>query len=120
MIGKVHQRHPTVPVVFRLPNCPDFTIEFVVDTGFEGDLTLPAAAVTALGLPFDQIIVANLADNAGRQIDAHQAVIVWHGIEQKAQVLAMGRRPLLGTRLLDGNKLAIEFADGLGDQIDPL
>jgi predicted aspartyl protease len=27
-------------------------IEFVVDTGFEGALSLPIDAITALGLPF--------------------------------------------------------------------
>ena len=35
--------HPTVPVTFRLPGYPDLTIEFVVDTGFVGFLTLPAS-----------------------------------------------------------------------------
>ncbi len=32
--GTVKDGHATVNVIFRLPNIPDFTIEFVIDTGF--------------------------------------------------------------------------------------
>jgi len=43
-----------VGVTLRLPNQSGLEIEFVVDTGFEGALTLPPTAVAALGLPFFQ------------------------------------------------------------------
>ena len=50
MTGTVVHLHALLPVTFRLPDQPDLTIEFVVDTGFTGELTLPAPAVAAMGL----------------------------------------------------------------------
>ena len=112
MNGTVLGRQPMVPVVIRLPGQPDFTIDFVVDTGYEGSLTLPLTAIMALGLSFDQQIIANFADNRHSLVDAYVATIVWHGAELDVPVLATGKRPLLGTMLLDGNDLAVRFADG--------
>src|SRR5262249_33097661 len=100
-----------VQVAFRLLNQPDLGIECVVDTGFEGALALPPDAIAALGLPFYQGIFANLADNSNVSVDAYQAVIVWKGQDVSVAVLAMGRRPLLGTALLAGNELVAQFVD---------
>lgn len=49
--GRVINRKAVVPVVFRLPTQPNFSINFVVDTGFNDYLTLPLQAVTAMNLP---------------------------------------------------------------------
>lgn len=51
MTGRVEHLHVLLPVTLRLPNQPELTIEFVVDTGFTGFLTLPPTAVAALRLP---------------------------------------------------------------------
>jgi clan AA aspartic protease len=100
-----------VGVVFRLSNQPNLRIEFVLDTGFEGALTLPPDAVAALGLfPLGQTD-AHLADDSYTQIAVHEATIVWDGREVDVAVLAMGNRPLLGTALLDGFNLNADFAD---------
>ena len=48
MTGHVVQRHALLPVTFRLLNQNEFAIEFVVDTGFSGELTLPIAAIEAM------------------------------------------------------------------------
>jgi clan AA aspartic protease len=109
--GNVAGLQARVGVVFRLRNQPDLTIEFVVDTGFEGALTLPHRAVAALGLPFLEVRFANLADDSHAQVDIHQATIVWDGQEVDVAVLAMGTRPLLGTALLDGFNLSADFED---------
>ena len=52
MIGRVYHLHLLLPVTFRLASQPDLAIEFVVDTGFTGFLTLPPAAVSAMRLPY--------------------------------------------------------------------
>jgi predicted aspartyl protease len=39
--GIVKGRHATIGVVFRLPNRPNFSIDFVIDTGFTDHLSLP-------------------------------------------------------------------------------
>lgn len=101
-----------VGVLFCLPGQPELEIKFVVDTGFEGELTLPISAVAILQLPFVQEIEANLADNQNVRITAHAAQIVWDGEVRNVAVLAMGIRPLLGTALLRNYRLLAEFVDG--------
>jgi clan AA aspartic protease len=99
---------------------PDLSIEFVVDTGFAGYLTLPTPAVSALNLPLLRAIPANMADDRNVMVFVHAATIVWNGGERDVEVLAVGRRPLLGTSLLDGHDLGIQFTDGGLVSIDPL
>jgi len=109
--GQVTRLQAQVGVVFRLQNRPDIEIEFVVDTGFEGALTLPPAAVAALGLPFFQEMNANLANDISVRADVHVATIIREGQEIEVLVLSMGRRPLLGTALLAGKELVVQFIE---------
>jgi clan AA aspartic protease len=109
--GIIKNGRATVNVIFRLPNKPDFTIEFVIDTGFTGDLSLPSAAVTLINLPFLYELPANLANNSWVDIPVHEALIIWNGEERIVNVLATGKRPLLGTGLLDGYELSIQFIE---------
>jgi clan AA aspartic protease len=109
--GQVNGLQAQVGVVFRLPNQPDVEVEFVVDTGFDGALPLPPAAVAALGLPFFQEMDANLANDVSVRADVHVATIIREGQEIDVLILAMGRRPLLGTVLLAGKELVAQFVD---------
>lgn len=118
--GIVKDGHATVNVEFRLPNIPDFTIEFVIDTGFTDYLCLPPEAVALLGLPFIYELPANLANNSWVDIPVHQATIIWNGEERIVNVLATGKRPLLGTALLDEHELVIQFTEGGLVTIDEL
>ena len=63
MNGRVHGRQPRIDVTLILPNQQRLAIEFVIDTGFDGWLMLPAAAVKTLELPFLYRLDANLADD---------------------------------------------------------
>ena len=107
-VGRVERLQPTLPVTFRFENLPDLAIEFVVDTGFVGYLTLPPAAVAAMGLPYEYDTSANLANDSEVQLPVHGATILWDGVPRRVRVLATGKRPLLGMSLLHGSKLHIE------------
>lgn len=102
----------TVNVIFRLPNQPDFTIDFVIDTGFTEFLTLSPEAVSLLGFPFVYDMYATLADNSTVILPVHQATIIWNGKERVVNVLATGKPPLLGTALLNEHELVVQFAEG--------
>ena len=112
MNGYVFGRQALVNVPFRLLHQPEFAIEFVIDTGFAGYLTLPATAVASLNLPFSRRIYANLADDSALHTSVHTATIFWEGTEREVEILAIGKRPLLGTLLLDGFRLDAEFNEG--------
>ncbi len=119
-IGYVAGQQARIGVAFLLAGQPSIEMEFVIDTGFEGALTMPPEAVAALGLPFDQELIANLADDSSIRVDVHRARILWNGEVRTVAVLATGKRPLLGTSLLEGYEVNIPFADGRTVTIEPL
>ena len=72
---------------------------------------LPLEAVSLMSLPFLYELPANLANNSWVDIPVHQAVIIWNGEERVVNVLATGKRPLLGTALLNEHELVIQFTE---------
>ncbi len=110
--GIVKNGRATVSIIFRLPNQPDFTIEFIIDTGFTEFFSLPLEAVSLLGFPFVYNMYANLADNSNILLPVHQATIVWNGEEREVNILATGRLALLGRALLNEHELVIQFIEG--------
>jgi len=110
--GTVVGLQAQVNAIFCLPDQRRVEVECAVDTGFSGALTLPPEIVTEFDLPFVIRMNANLADDSNVMTPIHQAVIIWHGVERNIAVLAMGRRPLLGTALLEDSNLNIDFYEG--------
>mgnify|MGYP000084760031 CR=1 FL=1 len=118
--GIVTDRYAIVSLTFLLVNGTTFPIEFVIDTGFTDQLCLPPEAVNLLGLPFLYNLPVNLADNSSVSLAVHQGTIFWDGVEQDVRVLATGRRPLIGTALLNEQELVIQFTEGGLVTIDEL
>ncbi len=110
--GRIEQLHLLLPVAFILPNQPDFMLDFVVDTGFTGYLSLPLRAVDAMQLPYLEDIPATLADDTDVNMAVHLGRIRWNGGERDVRILAGVRRPLLGTALLAGHEMLAQFQDG--------
>jgi clan AA aspartic protease len=110
--GTVVGLQARMAIIFYSPECAEIEIECVVDTGFEGFLTLPPTVVAQLKLPYVAPIDANLADNSRIVTNVHQGTILWNGVERVVPILAMGRRPLLGTALLVDLHLGIDFCEG--------
>jgi clan AA aspartic protease len=112
--GNVVNGRPTVQVMFMLPEQPEFGIDFVVDTGFNDYLTLPLQAIRLMNLPLYSSVSVRLADNSESLLPIHLATILWDGEEKVVPILATGLKPLLGTSLLKGFRLEIDFdANGL-------
>jgi predicted aspartyl protease len=65
-----------------------------------------------MGLTFRHDIPANLAENSEVLLPLHEAIVLWDGQEREVLVIATGRRPLLGTALLDEQELVIQFTEG--------
>ncbi|MEA5572845.1 clan AA aspartic protease [Calothrix sp. UHCC 0171] len=109
--GRLVERKAIVPVIFRLPQQPDFSVNFVIDTGFNDYLTLPAQAISAMNIPLYSTIPARFADGSEALLSVHLATIVWDNLEKVVPVLASGYKPLLGTAMMEGYHLEIDFAD---------
>lgn len=109
--GRLIDGKAVVPVIFRLPAQPDFSIDFIIDTGFNDHLTLPPQAVSAMNLPLYSTTLARLADGREALLSIHLATIVWDNREKVVPILASGYKPLLGTALMEGYHLEIDFED---------
>jgi clan AA aspartic protease len=120
MTGIVTDLHALLTVRFQLPDGSHHDNQFVIDTGFTGLLTLPPRDVEALGLPLVYHTRALLADHSEIRLPVHEAVIYWNGSVQSVNVLATGERPLLGTALLRGHELVVQFADNGLVSVEPL
>lgn len=53
--GRFIEGKAIIPIIFRLPTQPDFSLDFVIDTGFNDHLTLPPQAVSAMNLPLQRL-----------------------------------------------------------------
>lgn len=109
--GRLIDGKAIVPVIFRLPTQPDFSLDFVIDTGFNDHLTLPPQAVSAMNLPLYSSTLAKLADGSDALLSIHLATIVWDNLEKVVPILASGYKPLLGTALMEGYHLDIDFEE---------
>ena len=111
MTGKVERLHLLLPITISLANETSLSLEFVIDTGFTGALTLSEEVITHLQLPYLYSIPADLADDTTVEVPIYEVKIIWEDKPLAVAVLGMGRRPLLGTALLNGHRLQADFAD---------
>jgi clan AA aspartic protease len=95
-------------------------MEAVVDTGFNGFLTLPPGLIAALGLPWLCRQQGQLADGTFQAFDVYVATVDWHGQPRSVEVEAVDAQPLLGMALMQGSDLRIEVVPGGSVTIVPL
>ena len=121
MTGKVDaQRQATLRLQVFGPGGQSLEVTAVIDTGYNGALTLPTATITALALTPEVTRRVRLADASRRVINCYTAEILWAGQRRRIVALAVEGDPLVGTALLDGYQLVIDFVAGGSVSITPL
>jgi len=92
------------------PDSPPRAIVAWIDTAFDGELVLPSRTIQDLKLESFGDIFAVLADGTRVTLDSYLCYIDWFGELRPLQVVAKdGATSLLGTELLDGHLLQIDF-----------
>ncbi len=82
-----------------------------IDTAFNGGLTIPRKLVAKLGLPKRSSAEAILADGRSVELETFACYFDWFGNTYETQIAASdGEFPLLGTMLLEGHRLNIDYA----------
>jgi len=85
-----------------------------VDTAFNGSLVIPQATIDDAGLEMESTAEAVLADGNQVMLATYGCCIQWFGNRYDTQVAANdGAYALLGTMLLDGLRLEIDYAKGV-------
>lgn len=87
-------------------------IEVVIDTGYNGFLSLPPVLVAELELPVVGPSQATLANGVVETFDVHDATVIWDGRPRDIEVDAVGPVPHAGMLILDGHDLRIQVRNG--------
>ena len=104
----------------RGPGGTELDFDAVIDTGFTSSLTLPATAITALGLVRQSGGSVVLGDGSVRSFDVYAAEVEWDGNWRAVLVSAVGAEVLVGMRLLAGHELRTAVVPGGTVEITPL
>lgn len=101
-----------VKLVIRGSSVRTREIEAVIDTGFNGFLTLPPTLAAELDLPILKKGLGFLADGSQVRFSLHAVVVEWDGRERYIAADATGKRPLVGMQLLRGHGLYVDVDEG--------
>jgi clan AA aspartic protease len=99
----------TVRLTLHGSNGKTRRVNAVVDTGFDGYLSLPAALITHLGLAWDRRGRAILADGSESIFDIYLGSVVWDRRKRAIPIDEAGTTPLVGTALLGEHELKAVF-----------
>ncbi len=110
--GTVRNREALIELEVSDPGQPVAKLEAVIDTGYNGYLTLPYDLVTALQLPFAGHRRGTLADGSVTRLDVYLASVVWHGQQKDVLISQAAGTPLVGMSLLAGSRLTMDVSDG--------
>jgi len=111
IVGHVRDGFPRITLA--LPGLNGLLqVEFVLDTGFEGELTLPENLLREIDADFVATQTMLMADDSERRTRHFQIVLEWNEEARFTEVIALEGRPLLGNLLLEGCGVQIEMTDG--------
>lgn len=110
--GKVHSREVVIELEVFSPGQSPRQIEAVIDTGYNGYLTLPSDLVSALRLAFAGHRRGRLADGSVTRLDVYLGRVLWHGRDKEVLISEAPDTPLIGMALLEGSRLTIDATDG--------
>jgi clan AA aspartic protease len=114
------RREATLPLVVGNDNGQRQVIDTVIDTGFNGFLTLPSAIITALDLPWSASDTVTLGDGSETLFDIYTATVIWDGEYHQIDIAASETESLIGMALLYGYRLQVETIEGGSVKIEAL
>lgn len=103
---------PVVSLTVQGPSGQSQEIEAVVDTGYNGYLTLPPDLVAELGLVYRDRGRAILADGSEAFFDIYDVAVLWDSRPRNTRAGAADTTPLVGMRMLDSHDLSIQVRSG--------
>ena len=110
--GTIRNREALIELDVSGPSQSPRHVEAVLDTGYNGYLTLPRQLVSALGLPFAGHRRGTLADGSVTRMEVYMASVGWHGRQKEVLISQTAGTPLIGMALLEGSPLMMDVVDG--------
>jgi predicted aspartyl protease len=89
------RREATLPLVVGNAEKQHQVVDTVIDTGFNGFLSLPSTVIATLNLPWSA-----------------SAMVIWDGQYREIDIAASETEPLLGMAMLYGYRLQVDNVEG--------
>lgn len=119
MLGHVRDRFPRLSLSLPGKNGP-ILVEFLVDTGFDGDLALPQSIINRLEATASDAHDVRLADGSQQVRAYYETILEWQEEDRLTEILVLEYQPLLGVGLMEGNLLQAEMQTGGEVSLEPL
>ena len=89
-------------------------IDFLIDTGFYGELALSQVTIDRLNLALSDRSETTLtmADGTTSTANTYSAYVLWHGRRREVEVINLEADFLLGMDLLSGSNLNVDAVPG--------
>ena len=111
--GIVNQdMEPCVNLTVSGPNNRIYADEFIIDTGYSGEIVLPLDIALDLNLEPGDDISVTLGDGTTDDYSTYTARIEWHGRRRSVAVTSVGSEALVGMRLLRDSNLSVDATPG--------
>lgn len=114
------RREAVIRLKVHGPTGQDQEIEAIIDTGFDGWLSLPSSIIAQLGLTWRQRGRALLADGSESVFEIYEATVDWDGEPRRIPVDEAETFPLVGMSLVEGYELTVQVQRGGNVTLRPL
>lgn len=121
MTGRINGKLQAIlPIRLLSPVGTPFDFEVMLDSGFNGFLALPEAAISRAGGVFRSMSMSVLADGSIVGLRKFEVTIEWMGAMTPVLALETRGGPLLGMSLMLGHDVRMEVRPGGTVKISPL
>lgn len=107
-----HLKQAVIPIQLRAANGVTEEVAAVIDSGFDGYLTLTPELMARLQFPFGVSRVYELGDGREVEFILRKATLAWNGSERTVDALETDGGILVGMSLLSGYRVCMDVVDG--------
>jgi clan AA aspartic protease len=110
--GIVHDLEPIIPLYICGSDGKLYTQDAIIDTGFDGWLSLPPDLIKQLNLSWKRRGRAILGDGSECVFNVYEAVIIWDGDTLTIPIDEADSESLVGMSLMEGYQLMVQVFEG--------
>ncbi len=113
MTGTINDsREATLTVQVQGPDGQEFKAEAIIDTGYNGTLSLPPEVIASLALPARGARYVTLGDGNTVLLNIYRATVIWDSLPRSVQVMETEDVSLIGMSLLYSYRVTMDIVDG--------
>lgn len=118
MLGHVRDYFPRITLT--LPGVRGLVaVEFIVDTAFDGDLSLPSSLLARLDVEFATERLLQMVDGSIIKRYAYLIELDWNEGKRPTEIMVLENAPLLGAVLMDESHVDLDMRSGGEVSIEP-